>query len=85
MSHRSIDLRGISDFLIEGPEVDFRTFVTHQDYLNLMGVYDFWLSKSKDITTDISAVALTGSLAGGKCRWVTSVLLRQTGIGGLML
>lgn len=68
MSHRSIDLRGISDFLIEGPEVDFRTFVTHQDYLNLMGVYDFWLSKSKDITTDISAVALTGSLAGGKCR-----------------
>ena len=63
-----MDLRGISDFLTEGPVVDFRMFVTHRDYLNLHGVYEFWLSKSKDITDNISSVALTGSLAGGKCR-----------------
>ena len=68
MSGGGLDLRGISDFLTEGPVVDFRTFVTHRDYLNLHGVYEFWLSKSKDITDNISSVALTGSLAGGKCR-----------------
>lgn len=58
----------VKDFLgaDENDLVDFHTFLTDPQYLDLEGIYPFWLEESKHDYSDYSSVALTGSIGGGK-------------------
>lgn len=46
--------------------VDMRTFICSPDYMNMSGIYPYWLNWSKAMRPDTEFVGLSGSLGGGK-------------------
>lgn len=71
------DLGGIRDYLGSEPLVDMQTFIEDPDYLGLTEVYPFWLDCARSFTPDISTVALTGSLGGGKTTYANILTCRR--------